>query len=131
MTIIEKQLLIHRLPILNDLKNIIKDYCFYYIQNSKITRFIQGRIRRIQYKINSLCISRANPYFAFYNHFNIEIGGDCENCEPWYFMNYGGKEIDFIMQGENCRYCGNYKSASRNFELVPEVAKCKGYCSIP
>ena len=125
MTIIEKQLLIRRFPIPNDLQNIIKDYCFYYIHTSKISLFIQGRKRRINFKINKLCVSRANPYFAFVN---IEIGENCENCERWYFMNYGGKIVDFIMEGANCKYCGNYKSTSRNFELVPELAKC--YCVI-
>ena len=122
--IIAKQLLIRRFPIPPDLQNIIKEYCFYYIHNSKIRRFIQGRIRRLNFKINKLCVSRANPCFAYYELFNIEIGGDCDNCEGWYFMNYGGKIVDFIMQGENCKHCGNYKSTSRNFKLIPEAAKC-------
>jgi len=125
--IIAKQLLIRRFPIPSDLQNIIKDYCFYYIHTSKIRLFIQARKRRINYKINRLCMSRVNPYFAYYELFNIEIGGDCENCEGWYFMNFG-RSAEFIMQGENCKYCGNYKSTSRNFELVPTTAKC--YCVI-
>ena len=121
--IIAKQLLIRRFPIPSDLQNIIKDYCFYYIHNSKIRRFIRGRIRRIHYKINNLCMSRANPYMAYHELFNIEIGGDCDNCEGWNFMNFG-RSVEFIMQGKNCKYCGNYKSTSRNFELVPMTAKC-------
>lgn len=124
--IIEKQLLIHRLPILNDLQNIIKEYCFYYIHTSKIRRFIQDRIRIINEKINHLCISRTNPHLAFYNLFSIDIGGDCENCEPWYFMNYG-RTVEFIMQGENCKYCGEYKSTSKDFELLPKIIKCSGH----
>jgi hypothetical protein len=126
--IIEKQLLIHRFPIPTDLQNIIKEYCFYYINTSKIRLYIQGRKRRINYKINSLCVSRANPYSAFINYINIEIDENCENCEGWYFMNYGRSVVEFIMEGVNCKYCGNYKSTSINFELVPEAAKC--YCAI-
>ena len=95
--------------------DIIKSFLFYDIKTYKIIQDTKLNKEKMLYLINDAVFSRANnfddhPYYS-------------DNGEHWAFGGYLDEKI--ALQAENCYYCGNYISHSKDPTIFSDNIYCK------
>jgi hypothetical protein len=127
-----KQLCLNRLPLCDDVLDIIKSFAFYDIQTAK-TREIKKRIvNRFLYAK----VSRFRPNGFYHDEDGVEE--DSDNCEHWSTSLSLVSTLDnsFVIipenrfQAVNCRICGGYYDQYLNFP-VPKKIVCNGHAAAP
>ena len=122
-----KQLCINRIPLCDDVINIIKGYCFYDIQTLSIKN-----LKPIVDRFKTAVFSRFRPNDAYDTDNN-----NSDNCEHWMtnlsFV-YNSDRIDEIINDEilfqeaNCHICGGFMSPIKHYpklkQVIPHNIKC-------
>ena len=105
--------LIKLLP--NCILDLIKSFLFYDIETYKIMQNTKLNKEKMLYLINNITFSRANN---FDDHPDYS-----DNEEHWSFGGYPNEKIE--LQAENCYYCGNYITHSKDPIIFSDNIYCK------
>ena len=111
-----KQIIINRLNLPNEILDIIKSYSFYDKKTYKMIKTVKDCIKIIDYNFKYISVSRNKPI----NGYNTETD------EHWAFTYNILSNNSIQFQAINCKYCGKY-IMSRNYNLIPNKLKCMCY----
>ena len=125
---ISKQLSINRLPLCDDVLNIIKSYCFYDIQTAKTRKIKQEIVDRFLHAQ----VSRFRPNGYYTDNDGFDENSD--NCEHWSTcLAVVCRDDNFTIireeqfQAVNCTICGEYLLTGNSIVLSQKIF-C--YCHI-
>jgi hypothetical protein len=109
------QMHINRLPLCEDVHEIIKSYLFYDMKTAETMKHIKNKKKEIVSKFENAAVSRKNDEFH-----EFEPESSDQESEHWALW-LGGDENQF--QADNCRMCGNYR-AEHAYDYIPQNILC-------